>query len=268
VVFFDLETTGFDRPIRPVQIGAVDSWGENCFNEYVWPRRHVHPKATLTNNFYTKRNNLYHHGEKVACLDLEDALAAFLEWLEELGGDVVLVAHKCLDYDAKVLLRNMEEFSISYSSIIRGFSDSLLASRQLYTEAPSHKLSAMLTEVGLPTREEHDALEDAVDCRRICRRMAGASSASSTLSWNPIGITRWMSNGSGLSHLDIPPFRWWKEGHGTLTTYCVFFHLCSCLSFGSQFIPNTSQQSSSSLSCQICVNSKFRLFFSSSHLKL
>ena len=56
---------------------------------------------------------------KVACLDLEDALAAFLEWLEvciqsilerkkstsfnqELGGDVVLVAHKCLDYDAKV----------------------------------------------------------------------------------------------------------------------------------------------------------------------
>ena len=23
VVFFDLETTGFDRPIRPVQIGAI-----------------------------------------------------------------------------------------------------------------------------------------------------------------------------------------------------------------------------------------------------
>ena len=115
----------------------------------------------------------------------------------------------------------MEEFNISYSPVIRftdlkilyigtfanyesyenvyhvirdcfrGFSDSLLASRQLYTEAPSHKLSAMLTEVrqkfsslrietyfgflqvGLPTREEHDALEDAVDCRRICRRMAG-----------------------------------------------------------------------------------------------
>ena len=65
MVFFDLETTGFDRPIRPVQvflasfsfqhlqsillqIGAVDSWGENCFNEYVWPRRHVHPKVLLS----------------------------------------------------------------------------------------------------------------------------------------------------------------------------------------------------------------------------
>jgi hypothetical protein len=33
---------------------------------------------------------------------VQDALMAFLEWLQELGGDVVLVAHKCLDYDAKV----------------------------------------------------------------------------------------------------------------------------------------------------------------------
>jgi len=173
VVFFDLETTGFDRPIRPVQIGAVDSWGENCFNEFVWPRRHVHPKASLMNNFKTRNGSLFRYDEELACLDLEDALMAFLEWLTELGGNVILVAHKCLDYDAKVLLRNLEEFGIDYSGIIMGFSDSLLASRQLYTEAPSHKLSAMLKEVGLEVREKHDALEDADDCRRICRRMAG-----------------------------------------------------------------------------------------------
>jgi DNA polymerase III epsilon subunit-like protein len=51
VVFFDLETTGFDRPIRPVQIGAIDSWGQNRFEEFVWPDRLVHPKATRTNGF-------------------------------------------------------------------------------------------------------------------------------------------------------------------------------------------------------------------------
>ena len=33
----------------------------------------------------------------------------------------------------------------------------------------------MLYEVGLPVREEHDALADAEDCRRICRRMAAQS---------------------------------------------------------------------------------------------
>jgi len=174
IVFFDLETTGFDRPIRPVQIGAVDSWGQECFNEFLWPRRHVHPKATLTNNFYacTKTEKLYRHDEELETLDLEEGLEAFIEWLGSLGGNVILVAHKCLDFDAKVLLRNLEEFGIEYSDTILGFSDSLLASRQLYTQAISHRLSAMLYEVGLPVRESHDALEDAEDCRRICRRMA------------------------------------------------------------------------------------------------
>lgn len=178
VVFFDLETTGFDRPIRPVQIGAVDSWGQQCFNEFVWPRRFVHPKARMTNHFFadTKLERLYRFDEELPCLDLEEGLLAFMEWLGELGGNVVLVAHKCLDFDAKVLLRNLEEFHIPYTDVIIGFSDSLLASRALYQEAPSHKLSSMLYEVGLPVREEHDALEDAEDCRRIVRRMAAQCS--------------------------------------------------------------------------------------------
>ncbi len=52
-----------------------------------------------------------------------------------LSGNVILVAHKCLDYDAKVLLRNLEEFEIPYEDTILGFSDSLLASRYLRRSA-------------------------------------------------------------------------------------------------------------------------------------
>lgn len=174
VVFFDLETTGFDRPIRPVQIGAIDSWGENQFDLFVHPNRSIHPKATRTNGFRLIGDELYREGEgRLETVDLEEALQTFVGWLDDLGGNIVLVAHKCLDYDAKVLLRNLEEFRIPYWETIIGFSDSLLASRCLYPEAPSHRLPAMLLEVGLREREEHDAVEDAKDCRRICRRMAG-----------------------------------------------------------------------------------------------
>jgi hypothetical protein len=52
-----------------------------------------------------------------------------------MSGNVILVAHKCLDYDAKVLLRNLEEFEIPYEETILGFSDSLLASRYLRRNA-------------------------------------------------------------------------------------------------------------------------------------
>ena len=116
---------------------------------------------------------MYREGDgELECVPLVEGLDMFLSWLWELGGNIVLVAHKCLDFDAKVLLRNLEEFGIEYSDTIHGFSDTLLASRQCYTAASSHRLSAMLYEVGLPVRESHDALEDAEDCRRICRRMA------------------------------------------------------------------------------------------------
>ena len=74
------------------------------------------------------------------------------------GGIVILVANKFLDFDAKFLIRNLEEF---------GFSDLLLTSRQLYTQAISHRLYLMLYEVGLPVRESHNAMEDAEDYRTV-----------------------------------------------------------------------------------------------------
>lgn len=182
VVFFDLETTGFDRPIRPVQIGAIDSWGQNSFDEFIWPRRDVHRKATRVNGFEVFGNELYREGEgPLETVDLADALQDFMDWLDDLGGNVILVAHKCRDFDAKVLLRNLEEFGIRYEDTIMGFSDSLLASRLLYPEVESHRLSAMLEEMGLPPcRDEHDALSDAEDCRRITRHMAWEQSMKFT----------------------------------------------------------------------------------------
>jgi hypothetical protein len=65
-----------------------------------------------------------------------------------MSGNVILVAHKCLDYDAKVLLRNLEEFEIPYEDTILGFSDSLLASRYgthtLPIAVPNHDVIAKM----------------------------------------------------------------------------------------------------------------------------
>ena len=115
---------------------------------------------------------LFFGDDEVGPANPEEGLDAFIKWLGSLGGDVILVAHKCLDFDAKVLLRNLKEFGIKYSDTILGFSGSLLASRQLYNQAISLWLSAILYEVRLPVRESHDAMEDAEDCRRICQRTA------------------------------------------------------------------------------------------------
>jgi len=174
VVFFDLETTGFDKPIQPVQIGAIDSWGQEEYNEFILPDRSIHPLATRTNGFTTDKHmeNLYRFDEQLPALDLKDGLIDFVEWLSGFDGKVVLVAHKCHNYDGKVLLYNFKQFNINYENVIAGFSDSLIASRILYPEIESRRLPDMMAEVGLGWRESHDAFEDAKDCRRVVRRIA------------------------------------------------------------------------------------------------
>ena len=87
---------------------------------------------------------MYREGDgELECVPLVEGLDMFLSWLWELGGNIVLVAHKCLDYDAKVLLRNFEEFGLEYDDVLMGFSDSLLASRvlypQVYNSTPNHE---------------------------------------------------------------------------------------------------------------------------------
>ena len=41
---------------------------------------------------------------------------AFIDWLDSLGGNVILVAHKCLDFDAKVGTVVIEQRLSLYSS--------------------------------------------------------------------------------------------------------------------------------------------------------
>jgi DNA polymerase III epsilon subunit-like protein len=174
VIFFDLETTGFDKPIQPVQIGAIDSWGQAEYNQFLLPNRRIHPLATRTNGFTTDKHmsRLYRNEEELETVELEEGLNYFMDWLRSLGGTVILVAHKCHNYDGKVLLYNLKEFNIKYEDVISGFSDSLIASRVLYPHLESRRLPDMMQEVGLGWRESHDALLDAYDCRSVVRRVA------------------------------------------------------------------------------------------------
>ena len=86
-----------------------------------------------------------------------------------MEGSVVLVAHGCLRQQGKVLLRNLEEFQISYDEVISGFTDSLVAAEKLVPSAECHSLEGMLRQLGLASNEVDDAVEKAHDVRRVCQ---------------------------------------------------------------------------------------------------
>jgi len=87
-----MDSTGEEEPVRPTHIGAIDSWGHTEFDCYVWPERDIQEGHS---DLYVEEGQLYRewYTDPLPCLDLEEALQAFIDWLWEVDGNVVLVAH-------------------------------------------------------------------------------------------------------------------------------------------------------------------------------
>ena len=97
--------------------------------------------APLKTGSFTEHGGVQHFIQLHHQVQLEYGLRASYVVYVNIGKDT-FISCKYVNMYTEFKYVNM------YSELFRGFSDSLLASRQLYTEDPSHKLSAMLTEVG------------------------------------------------------------------------------------------------------------------------
>jgi len=182
VVFFDVETTGlFGRNgYEPeiINIAAVDSYDKNIKYDVVFhPNVYITRGASRINGFRKKydafagREYLYLDGKRVNGMEMKKGLESFIEWLDNNYDEpVLLVAHNCFKFDAKVLLLNMSKYDVGWSRNIWGFSDSLILSRELYN--PPCTLKAMLEKVGVVKDQTHNALDDAQDVRTMVRRVA------------------------------------------------------------------------------------------------
>lgn len=108
IICFDLETTGLiikDNIPDIVQIGAVHIFNEDkCFEVCVVPAIQIHPIASRVNKFTTDLESLYREGRAVKALKQADGLRNFIKWLETFYEPVILVAHNCFKFDAKVML--------------------------------------------------------------------------------------------------------------------------------------------------------------------
>ena len=114
VVFFDLETTGLfsKNGYKPeiISIGAVDSYKrKKTYKEIYHPNIDIQRGATPVNGFcklydaIAGREYLFLDGERVDGMDMKEGLESFIEWLDNNYDEpVLLVAHNCFTFDAKV----------------------------------------------------------------------------------------------------------------------------------------------------------------------
>ena len=136
IVFFDLEATG-SQDSEIVQIGAVDLAGKKTFNEYVFPvsgamSRHASRITGITIEDQTmyRRHKVVEPGtlprkhmwlsQKVYAKSPETALQEFISWLRHtVGGPVILVAYGGLNFDARVLATQLDEYNLDCRDVVK-----------------------------------------------------------------------------------------------------------------------------------------------------
>lgn len=150
VVVLDFETTGLSpqRGDRAIEIGAVrivEGQITERFQQLMNPGRRI---SSFIESYTGISNRML--ADAPAC---EEVMAAFADFI----GTDNLVAHNAA-FDSRFLEAELERINLP---IPGAFGCSMLLSRRLYPEAPSHRLSSLVAYKQLPTSGVyHRALAD------------------------------------------------------------------------------------------------------------
>ena len=195
VIFFDLETTGVDPRTQHdgIQICSMAAStyakeGEaKKFLAYVKPTCAFQPRASEINGMTMKGDNLMKHGEVVeTALSLRNGLQDFLTFIETIKDDeydegrdvkIVLTAHNCFSFDAKVLLKNLRMFGLQLPDAVV-FGDTcemmeILVKKGLIPHGRSnYTLDKCLKRYFNEGQGDHDAESDTKNLIRVANRAA------------------------------------------------------------------------------------------------
>ncbi|XP_045614886.1 uncharacterized protein eEF1gamma isoform X1 [Procambarus clarkii] len=170
LVYFDVETTGFERDCDIIQLSAV--MGNLQFNQYVQPNKSVAWQAAEITGLTYKLGSLYHHNKKVEAVNPEKALQLFISWLEPLA-PVTLVAHNCYRFDARKLLNIFKKFRLenTLAELVVGFVDTLPLFRKMYPSLENHKQETLVRVLLKESYDAHNALADVQALQKLVAKL-------------------------------------------------------------------------------------------------
>ena len=197
-VFFDLETTSFEKDCGILQIGACDVAG-NQFSQYVIPEKDIgyHSEQVHGIHYNKMTGTLSRGGNPIAAKPWKEVANLFVTWLQNIGR-CVLIAQNCRSFDAMRLFRSMSSVGMiqELESCVSGFIDTLPFFRKTYPElkkpkGPGHSQESVYKRVVGGTYSAHDAMADSLSLMEIVTKMDETASMSNIRSHFPTYMTVW-----------------------------------------------------------------------------
>lgn len=141
VVFLNLQTGGLSTKSDVLQIGL--KCGKKSFNHYVKPSKPIPSGATRIHGLHNDGRTLYKNGVEVEALSLHRAVKDMLNFLDDLEGPCILVAHQANFHVQKLkrIIRICRSYYI-FDDIVDGYVDTLSMFKKKF---PTRKEEGQLT---------------------------------------------------------------------------------------------------------------------------
>jgi len=148
IIFFDLETSGFETDCDILQIAAVCK--KNEFSVYAVPTQPISNSASKAHNIYRVREDLFLKDVKVDAIKLCDALISFSQFLNAQSSACILIAHNAY-FDKSQLINAIIKNNLRDNfNMICDFTDFLTYIKKQFSDrkgAGAYKLSNLANEL-------------------------------------------------------------------------------------------------------------------------
>ncbi|XP_072355133.1 protein PML-like [Scyliorhinus torazame] len=130
LVFFQLQTTGMEERNDIVQLSAVS--GEKIFDKYIMPSNPMTEAAAAITGIQVMDGILYLRGEAQPTCSLQEAMTAFLQFLQSLDRPL-LAGHNIWIRDCQILYKAWGDLFVKdqFVRCVSGFLDTLWLSRDI-----------------------------------------------------------------------------------------------------------------------------------------
>ena len=167
-VFCDIETGSLQKDADILQISAV--FTDKTYDQYITPTRCVAPAASAVTGLAAQGGVLFHNGTPVPTFPLQQALQAFLAWLNEIG-NVMLIGHNFKSFDFPRLIHAYKKCHLdsAFKDSVTCISDTLLIFRDLCPELDNHKQEFLVSNFLKTSYEAHNSLADVQSLQKLCQ---------------------------------------------------------------------------------------------------
>jgi len=175
IILWDIETTGFEKNCKIVEISCLELHSQKMFHSLVNPGPEARIHSAVPHPW-----KLYHLEKAPA---FNKMMKDLIEWLGKFPGNKVLLAHNGLSFDANRLINQCEAHQVELPANLL-FDDSIKIGKSLSCDVltfqaqarlpglPSYSLESLLLKYGF-TAPKHEASADVKDLQKVLSKLKG-----------------------------------------------------------------------------------------------